>query len=216
MASNRPERTHEEGPPQAFGMPFATLMLVLITFFIYLDSKSAPNAIRGARVANEVRKQFSKPGVPDKTSATRPDTIVSVAQAAGFQVKQLEDEYQLVLPGVALFESGDDQVRSELIPTLNRLADIVARYSLSAKIEGHTDDRPLVTPRFRSNWELSAARATAVLRIFRARGVPASRISAAGRAQYVPVASNESEEGRAQNRRIALTIFSHSSEVRER
>jgi chemotaxis protein MotB len=79
--------------------------------------------------------------------------------------------------------------------------------TVQVRIEGHTDSLPISTVRYRSNWELSAARATAVLSHLVDDGVPASRLSIAGFADTRPVADNQTAEGRALNRRVDLVVL---------
>ena len=77
---------------------------------------------------------------------------------------------------------------------------------MDVRVEGHTDNRPISNSRFRSNWELSTARAMVVLRKLASEGVPAERLSAAGYGEFRPVASNAAEDGRKQNRRVDLVV----------
>ena len=75
------------------------------------------------------------------------------------------------------------------------------------RVEGHTDDDPISTPQFPSNWELSTARGTAVVAaLLESEKLSAERISAAGYAEYHPIAPNDTTEGRAQNRRVDLVV----------
>jgi chemotaxis protein MotB len=89
---------------------------------------------------------------------------------------------------------------------LHALGPELAKRSVDVRIEGHTDDRPIHTARFRSNWDLSTARATAVLAKLAAESIEPSRLSAAGYGEFRPVASNATEEGRKQNRRVDLVV----------
>ncbi|MFQ5717156.1 MAG: flagellar motor protein MotB [Nitrospinales bacterium] len=73
-------------------------------------------------------------------------------------------------------------------------------------IQGHTDDVPVATERFPTNWELSAARATAVLRFFIDKGIEPKRLTATGYADIFPLFSNDTEQGRAQNRRVEFVL----------
>ena len=76
------------------------------------------------------------------------------------------------------------------------------------RIEGHTDNVPIHTAEFDSNWELSSARATRIARLFLdMKAIPADRLSAAGYAEFHPVASNDTAEGRAENRRVDLVVM---------
>ena len=76
------------------------------------------------------------------------------------------------------------------------------------QIDGHTDSIPINTPQFRSNWELSTARAIAVLRVLEANGIPPNRLVAAGHAEYKPLVPGTDPVSRAKNRRIELKLTS--------
>jgi chemotaxis protein MotB len=74
------------------------------------------------------------------------------------------------------------------------------------RVEGHTDDRPIVSGRYKSNWELSSARAIGVMTALMGAGIPPERVSLAGYGEYRPIAPNTSEDGRKQNRRVDLVV----------
>ena len=107
------------------------------------------------------------------------------------------------------FDSGSAELRPSALPALDRIASILAVRTCRLRIEGHTDNVPIHTAQMASNWELSTARATELVRllIVRYRFSP-QRLSAAGYAEYHPIASNETPSGRAQNRRVDVVILS--------
>ena len=107
------------------------------------------------------------------------------------------------------FDSGSAAIKPESLPALDRIASILAIRTCRLRIEGHTDNVPIHTAQMTSNWELSTARATEVIRvlIIGHRFAP-ERLSAAGYAEFHPVASNLTAQGRAQNRRVDIMILS--------
>jgi chemotaxis protein MotB len=106
------------------------------------------------------------------------------------------------------FPSGTDALDQETFPTLDKIASTVRDLPNSIRLEGHTDSVPIHTARFRSNWELSAARSIAMLDLLITRyNVPKARMAIAGYADTAPVASNETAEGRARNRRVDIVIL---------
>jgi chemotaxis protein MotB len=112
------------------------------------------------------------------------------------------------LKQAAFFPSGEDTVAAETYPSLQKLAAVIKKLPNPVRLEGHTDAIPIHNSRFRSNWELSAARSIAMLEIFDTRfGVPQLQMAISGYADSKPVASNEIEEGRAQNRRVDILIM---------
>lgn len=106
-----------------------------------------------------------------------------------------------------LFASGSATVNSEALPALGAIADILREIPNRIQVEGFTDDRPISTPVYPSNWELSAARAASVVHVLMNSGVRPERMSAIGYGEYQPIADNRSEQGRLQNRRVVLVIM---------
>lgn len=110
------------------------------------------------------------------------------------------------------FNSGSASIKPQSLPALDRIASILAIRTCRLRIEGHTDNVPIHTPQMASNWELSTARATELIRvlIMDHRFAP-ERLSAAGYAEYHPIASNLTASGRAQNRRVDIVILNEHS-----
>ena len=109
---------------------------------------------------------------------------------------------------MGFYEVGSAELRSGSKDAVDRLAEVLASRTESMRIEGHTDNVPIHNGHFASNWELSTARASELIKLFieRYRFAPA-RLSAAGFAEYHPVAPNDSAEGRARNRRVDIVIL---------
>jgi two-component system, OmpR family, copper resistance phosphate regulon response regulator CusR len=106
------------------------------------------------------------------------------------------------------FDSGSAILRPAALPAIDRIASILAIRTCRLRIEGHTDNIPIHTPQMASNWELSTARATELVRLLIVRHHFApQRLSAAGYAEYHAIASNATAQGRAQNRRVDLVIL---------
>jgi chemotaxis protein MotB len=118
------------------------------------------------------------------------------------------DGLVISLREAGFFPSGSATPKPETLPALRRLAASLGRTPYDLRIEGHTDNIPIHNAEFDSNWELSSARATRIARIFlEMKAMPADRLSAAGYAEFHPVASNGTFEGRAQNRRVDLVVL---------
>jgi chemotaxis protein MotB len=109
---------------------------------------------------------------------------------------------------VGFFDSGSAILRKTSEPAFARISDLLRQYPCNIRVEGHTDNVPIHTAQFASNWELSTARATEVIRKFivQYKFAP-DRLSAAGYGEYHPAALNNTEEGRRMNRRIDLVIL---------
>jgi chemotaxis protein MotB len=113
-----------------------------------------------------------------------------------------------------LFDSGRKDLKKEGQVALEEVAGVLGSIAdRNFQIAGHTDDVPIRSARFPSNWELSTARAVVVARFLEEKGVARKRLSAAGYADAQPVASNETAEGRAQNRRIEIVLMPNLDEL---
>jgi chemotaxis protein MotB len=112
------------------------------------------------------------------------------------------------LKQTAFFPSGTDLIDPNTMPVIGKLADALNAVSNPLRIEGHTDSVPIHTSRFRSNWELSAARAISMMELLASQfNVDRSRIGIVGFADNAPQASNDTPEGRARNRRVDIVIM---------
>jgi chemotaxis protein MotB len=116
----------------------------------------------------------------------------------------------------ALFAPGEDVISTEAYDGLKKVASAIAKLPNPVRLEGHTDSTPINTARFRSNWELSSARSIAILELLTNKfNVPRNRVSIAGYADTAPIASNDTEEGRARNRRADIVILNEQGVIAE-
>ncbi|MEW6327190.1 MAG: flagellar motor protein MotB [Thermodesulfobacteriota bacterium] len=106
------------------------------------------------------------------------------------------------------FDIGQAAIREDVKPILDEIAQILLKTPNQIRIEGHTDNIPINTPQFPSNWELSTARATSIIRHFLTRyPFDPRKLSAAGYGEYRPIALNDNEDGRSKNRRVDIVIL---------
>ncbi len=117
------------------------------------------------------------------------------------------DGLVISLREAGFYDSGSADVHPSSLPILNKIASTLATTPYDIRIEGHTDNVPIHTEHFDSNWELSTTRATRLTRIFVANNFAPYRMSASGYAEFHPVATNETTEGRSQNRRIDIIVL---------
>jgi len=111
-----------------------------------------------------------------------------------------------------LFPPGQAKLQPASISAMLAIASVLAKSDFPITIEGHTDNVPISTPQFPSNWELSAMRATTVLRLFNDGGVGAERLTAIGYGETRPLETNTTPEGKARNRRVSILIDSNRPE----
>jgi chemotaxis protein MotB len=117
------------------------------------------------------------------------------------------DAVEVQISADILFNSGSAEPAAAAVPVLQRLADALRPWPNAVRVEGHTDDVPIRSGVFRSNWELSGARAGSVVRLFAERGMDPQRLEVAGYGQYRPIRANSDAAGRNANRRVAIIIL---------
>ncbi|MFT4720500.1 MAG: chemotaxis protein MotB [Candidatus Azotimanducaceae bacterium] len=211
-------------------LSYADLLTLLLAFFVVMYSVSKVDAERLAKVSSGLDVAFnSSNNSLGPLSSSLPDSVPSALPNEGpaelvtselplpveqslaeflpdsFDVSaESADWFEISIGSSLLFKAGSatlsgDSPVIDILPVL-RLAsgDIV--------VEGHTDNQPIATQQYPSNWELSAARAAAVVRIFEGQGLAASRLAALGLGASRPMASNKTAVGRTQNRRVIIKI----------
>ena len=114
----------------------------------------------------------------------------------------------ITLHEIGFFDSGSADVKLKSEPTVARIAKLLCSQPFNIRIEGHTDNVPIHNSQFSSNWQLSTARAVGMTSLFiSGYGFPPDRISASGFAEFHPIASNETAEGRYLNRRVDIVVL---------
>jgi chemotaxis protein MotB len=158
--------------------------------------------------------------VPD--SASRSRALQELAVQLGLEFSELieigvislnvDDEWlQLNLPNNLLFGSGDAEPHYDSFAVMEKIAGVLRNADNAVRIEGFTDNQSIRSGRFPSNWELSAARAAALVRMLVMDGIDPARLAAVGYGEHQPVARNDTDEGRRRNRRVVLLISRDAS-----
>jgi chemotaxis protein MotB len=143
-----------------------------------------------------------------------PELQKKLSEALGQEIAQKEvvlrmtpEGFVISLHELGFFASGQAELLPGAQAKIRKLAGVLTHYGLNMRIEGHTDNVPMHSARFDSNWELSTGRATAVARMLLDSGdFDAQRLSIAGYGEYHPAASNDTAEGRRQNRRVDIVL----------
>jgi chemotaxis protein MotB len=135
-------------------------------------------------------------------------TLAPLVKEGKVRVTQNSRGVSVEINASVLFDSGEATLTAESMQALRALAVLLESDPHAVQVEGHTDPTPINTARFPSNWELSAVRAAAVVRLFIESGVDPARLTVVGFGANVAVAPNTLPEGRARNRRVAVTILS--------
>jgi chemotaxis protein MotB len=193
-----------------------------------LNSGSTPPkiaAILGGTVDDSGRGDHNLKGasVPTSHPATPAPPLKDLPAAADLLRSQLQNEIQkgdveirvedrgiiIGLNSAVFFSLGDDTIDPHVAPTLSKVAAILNRLPNALRLEGHTDSLPIDNARFHNNWELSAARSIAMLRLLNERySVASQRMAIIGYADTMAADSNQTEEGRRRNRRVDIVIVS--------
>jgi chemotaxis protein MotB len=230
------KRPKQHGNQERWMVSYADFMTLLFAFFVVLYSSSQVDKTKMASLSDAITNGFQSLGVGPGPGGRAvvlsgyavPSAVLhSSSQHAVDSIRRklelgLPDELQhhtvslretpeglvLSLRDIGFFQSGSATMRANSMDAFDRIGDILASVSTNLRIEGHTDNIPIHTAYFHSNWELSTARATEVTRILLTReGVNPDRLSAAGYAEYHPIADNSTEDGRRLNRRVDIVII---------
>jgi chemotaxis protein MotB len=162
------------------------------------DAKGRLEELRTAQAAAEARAELFQQFV---------QKLRKLIDAGQLKVGTRAGRLVIQLPNDVLFDSGQKSLKPMGKEALGQLAKVLVTVPGRAfQVAGHTDNVPIQTPRFASNWELSTARAVEVVKLLVSQGINPRALSAAGYGEFDPVAMNDAADGRAKNRRIELTL----------
>jgi chemotaxis protein MotB len=141
-------------------------------------------------------------------------TLADLIDSDDVSIKKGDDWLELEMKSNVLFGSGEARLETQAVPIIGEIAAILQSSANPIHVEGFTDNNPINTPRFPSNWELSAARAASVVHLLERYGLNPSRMTAVGYGEFKPIANNATEEGRKKNRRVILVLLGHEESRR--
>ncbi len=240
MKRRRRQKSHASH--ERWLVSYADFITLMFAFFVVMYSAAQVDRRKIGQLALAMQAAFQKmgalpgaaalPNMPAQIPAA-PEPIPKIGdegaelntlqkeleKALAMEISRREVELHLAPDGlvislreVGFFDSGSAVIRPSALPAFDRIVSVIAPTPHRLRIEGHTDTIPIHNTQFASNWELSTARATQLVRLLITQyGFAPERLSAAGFAQYHPVAGNETAEGRAQNRRVDLVILGKTS-----
>jgi chemotaxis protein MotB len=183
-----------------------------------------------AQIIENINKDMDLKTIVNPMKGVLSSASPSQAEAQAFSLQKAQEEIQKALDPeikrhevamsvraeglvvslreMGFFDSGSSALRPNSLDAITRLATVLKERPENLRVEGHTDNVPIHTARFANNWELSTARATGLIHVLiTTYGLPPNRLSVAGYAEYHPVSSNDTPEGRAQNRRLDVVIL---------
>lgn len=232
-------KNHEEESENSerWLLTYADLITLLLAFFIMMYTFSKQDAQKFQEVSTQLKAIFAGgTGITSKggTAGATPLGLISKGTSSDEIKKQLENEIKAVanknglqgnisifsdergivirIVDKAFFDEGAAELKEKARSALDKITPVVKQINNHIRIEGHTDNVPISTNEFKSNWELSVRRSTEVVRYFIEKGnIPPQRISAAGYAEYRPVVNNDTPENRSINRRIEIIVAKNPS-----
>lgn len=171
-----------------------------------------PQAEEKVDAAAEARRQAAEERRRELAEEIK-RALEPLAQSGQVRVTEGARGISVEINSNVLFATGDAALGAPAGQALRAVAEVVSGAGFPVVVEGHTDNTPIATYRFPSNWELSAARASSVVRLFAEAGVSPHRLTAAGYGDQRPVADNSSDPGRARNRRVTILMESMEADV---
>jgi len=169
------------------------------------DAKASLDELRKAQAAADARAKIFREFIAK---------LKNMIDAGQLRVSTRAGRLVIQLPTDVLFDSGQTAIKPAGVQALSQLASVLVTVKdRSFQVAGHTDDVPIETPRFSSNWELSTARAVEVVHLLVSHGVPPSELSAAGYGEFDPIVDNDTPADRAKNRRIEITLQPNLDEL---
>lgn len=184
------------------------------------DSKNILGNTHSAFDATQIISPASKPGEGGKSIGEVKQQLESLLkdEVTSQKVRITEDSRGLTisLAEAGFFDSGQAIMHPDSLSVVDRISATLRPLQYNVRVEGHTDNTPIHTAQFPSNWELSTARATFVLQyLISTTGIPPQRLSAVGYGEYRPLTSNGTAEGRASNRRVDLVVLNSEAQKQE-
>lgn len=204
------------GEDEPWLVTYGDMMTLLMTFFVLLFSMSTIDPVKLEQFSDSVGKALGKKVKSQKYSlAEIYQDVVKVIEEEDLkdqiQVETSEKGVAIKIPSEISFAVGSADLNPRIYPILNKFESMMKRSQYPIAIEGHTDNVPIYSDMYPSNWELSAARATQVVRYYIDRGVPMERFQAIGYAATQPRAqgatideANSTSAKRAMNRRVEI------------
>ena len=220
------QRYEDVDPSQMFYVSWGDLVALLLVFFIYLYSISEIDVTKFLEATESFRTQhkfeFENKNLSDDLSnrlQAEQDQLKYLHGRVQFLIEEEKldslvsvdlytDRLEIDFKGALLFLPGEAALKSSVSPILRQFTDILVDIQKDSTfvVEGHSDDTPISTKEFPSNWELSTARAAAVLKTLSAYNLDESKFSVIGYGPYKPLVPNSSESNRAKNRRVKFIL----------
>lgn len=198
---------------------YADFVTLLFGFFVVMYSVSQMNEVSYQELSDTLSELFldvEKLSTPSNISAAdniheNPEVLLAeklseLVDEKAFSISRNEQWLEIMLNNQILFESGSTTPSMQAEAIIGDISEILLANNNPVQVEGFTDNIAIQTTQYPSNWELSSARAIAMVKLFTQQGISPKRLSAVGYGEFQPIATNETEQGRALNRRIVIRV----------
>ncbi|MBN2653644.1 MAG: OmpA family protein [Nitrospirae bacterium] len=208
---SRRKREEEHENHERWLVSYADFITLMFTFFVALYALSSLDQGKAQKFTSSLKQAFKVIDDPIPLHDTRSKEMVEllrgvISQTSGITVKEEPRGVVITFSDGVLFKSGSAEVKKDILPVLKELSEKFRDINGHFIVEGHTDNLPIASDKYPSNWELSAARAGSVVAHLVSIGIDPERFSVAGYAEYRALESNLTEEGRARNRRVEIVV----------
>ncbi len=218
-AFNQPTDSRTNTEPQDNASPSTAVITPIETGNTATEPSNGEQTSTVNPVIEQPQPDIQQPDTPVKTS----DELTQISDLVTEKFTQLINDQmiqvssnelwlQIELKDSILFSSGSADTSEQAQRIFDEIAGILKNYSNPVQVEGFTDNIPIKSLKYPTNWELSTARASAIVKYLASKGVAPERLSAVGYGEYQPVAANDTEQGRAQNRRVAIMVAKRKME----
>ena len=218
-AFNQPTDSRTNTEPQDNASPSTAVITPIETGNTATEPSNGEQTSTVNPVIEQPQPDIQQPDTPVKTS----DELTQISDLVTEKFTQLINDQmiqvssnelwlQIELKDSILFSSGSADTSEQAQKIFDEIAGILKNYSNPVQVEGFTDNIPIKSLKYPTNWELSTARASAIVKYLASKGVAPERLSAVGYGEYQPVAANDTEQGRAQNRRVAIMVAKRKME----
>lgn len=218
-AFNQPTDSQTNSEPKDNTSPTTTIITPIDMGKTAVEPVNGEQTSADNPTSGQTQPDIQQPQTQEKTS----DELTQISDLVTEKFTQLINDQmiqvssnelwlQIELKDSILFSSGSADTSEQAQKIFDEIAGILKNYSNPVQIEGFTDNIPIKNIKYPTNWELSTARASAIVKYLASKGVAPERLSAVGYGEYQPVATNETEQGRAQNRRVAIMVAKRKME----
>lgn len=201
-AFNQPANTQKNSEPQENVSPSTTIITPIDMGKTTVTETAPPDVAEPVTPDEPIKTSDELAQISDLVT----EKFTQLINDQMIQVSSNELWLQIELKDSILFSSGSADTSEQAQKIFDEIAGILKSYSNPVQVEGFTDNIPIKSVKYPTNWELSTARASAIVKYLAGKGVAPERLSAVGYGEYQPVAANDTEQGRAQNRRVTIMV----------